>query len=125
MVGGTALVATVWLLLLLPQLSGRAGPLLGRPFKYAAPTVSMEERQQLRSQRYFVALNVFNNEEVLTFVLPQLRRLLKVLGHSRVYVSVYENGTALLSTSTSTSTTTPTAHPHAPLQEALIARLSC
>jgi hypothetical protein len=51
----------------------------------------------LHSQSYYIALNLFNSEDVIEQITGQLLLFAHVAGPANVFVSIYENGRAILS----------------------------
>eukprot|EP00474_Spongospora_subterranea_P002950 CRZ03408.1 hypothetical protein [Spongospora subterranea] len=41
---------------------------------------------------YFIALNLHNSEKVVTYIIPQIQRLIDALGPDRIFISIYESG---------------------------------
>ena len=55
--------------------------------------IAPDAEEKLRSKNYFIALNLYNNERVLPFLLPKLKELIFTLNsYSNVFLSIYENG---------------------------------
>ena len=55
----------------------------------------LEERikgKPFADQSYYIALNLFNNEEILPLLSEQLILLSHVVGVDNVFISIYENG---------------------------------
>jgi hypothetical protein len=56
-------------------------------------TLSAQETTPLPAQNYFIVANYFNSEASLSYSLPQLTRLLTLLGSTdNLYLSIFENG---------------------------------
>lgn len=51
-----------------------------------------DDINKLRRYQYFIAANFYNNDDILPQFNHQLLKLIKVLGHSNVFVSMYESG---------------------------------
>lgn len=45
-----------------------------------------------QKRTYFIAMNLYNNEAVIPFMIRELARLIDFLGIENVFISVYENG---------------------------------
>jgi hypothetical protein len=43
-------------------------------------------------ERFYLAANLYNNEEVLPNMIQEIATLARALGPSRLYVSIYANG---------------------------------
>ncbi|KMS64898.1 hypothetical protein BVRB_041530, partial [Beta vulgaris subsp. vulgaris] len=47
---------------------------------------------ELGDGSYFIALNLHNSDKVVPYIIPQIQRLVDILGSQRVFVSIYESG---------------------------------
>jgi hypothetical protein len=58
------------------------------------PTLLAEDSRfsRLRSNRILFALNLHNNQEIMTDLIVQLGQVMGFLGHEQVYVSIFESG---------------------------------
>ncbi|OMJ07772.1 Alpha-1,3-mannosyltransferase CMT1 [Smittium culicis] len=45
-----------------------------------------------RKKKYFFAMNLFNNEEIIPYMIQEISLLIKFLGPENVFLSIYENG---------------------------------
>ncbi|OMJ14974.1 Alpha-1,3-mannosyltransferase CMT1 [Smittium culicis] len=45
-----------------------------------------------RKRKYFFALNLFNNEEIIPYMIQEISLLIKFLGPENTFLSIYENG---------------------------------
>lgn len=52
----------------------------------------LHQTQQSSPKKYFIALNLFNNEAVIPTITAVLRHLANFLGKENIFISIYENG---------------------------------
>lgn len=52
----------------------------------------INKQDLVKDQKYFIAANLFNNENILEDWTEQMTQLVDYLGHDKVFISIFENG---------------------------------